>query len=178
MEEPIPVFRGLGYPPTPAPIPPQPSRRAQVIGILHLIFAVIYLSCGGIALLGLFLAPAIGSELAPTTVTLDSINSAVNTLISAALLFAGIMLLRRRAIGRQVTIVAAIVHAVLLLGLAVPSAIVATSDTSLSPQNAAERAGFMLGGVMGVCAALIVRMVYPVVAAVILWRKPEELELS
>jgi len=177
MEEPIPVFRGLGYPPPPVPPPPPAGRRAQVIGILHIIFAVLYLSCGGVGLLGLILASSLGTGIDAMAVALDSTNSAINILTFGALLFAGMMLLRRRAIGRRVTLVVAIVQAVLLLGLAVPSVMVSLSDTSLAPQDEAGQAGFMIGGVFGVCAALLVRMAYPIVAAIILWRKPEELGL-
>lgn len=108
----------------------------------------------------------------------DAYNAlCVNGLTFVILLVAGILLLRKRSLGRTLTLVAGIAIPILALvyGLAVMVLFTAV-DVPSRYRQALEQ--MRLVTLAGACLGTVVRMAYPIVAAIVIGRQPEELGLS
>ena len=179
MEQPpIPAYPGPAYPP--GPPPPRIHPRVQTIGILNIIFGVLSLGCatiGGISLaaFGEQTRDIFGTDL---PVYFDAYNAlCVNGLTFVILLAGGILLLRRRSLGRTLTLVAGIAIPIMALLYGVAVVVLFTAvDVPSRYRQALEQ--MRLATLAGACLGTVLRMAYPIVAAIIIGRKPEELGLS
>lgn len=177
-QQPPPTYPSYPY----APPPPLPTTnpRVRTIGILNIVFAILHLGCSGIGGISLLTASeqarqVFGSDL---PIYADGFNVlCVNGLAFALLLLAGIFLLQKRKVGRTLTLVAAIAIPVLALAYGIAVVILFTAvDVPTRYRQALEQMRVATLG--GACVGTVIRMIYPIVAAAVLGRKPEELGLS
>jgi len=141
-----------------------PSRRPLVIGILHLVFAAIYLILAVNATNALDDVNQLPSSLRGTFRTAGIIDILADGVVCLGLLAAGVFLIQRRELGHRLTRIVA--------GIAIVS-IVVLAIFILTAVSGADGA-FLIGGVIGIA----LRFAYPIIAARLLGPEPGALGLT
>ena len=145
---------------------PQPrSRKIMILGILHLVFAAIYLFLAINAANNMenFLSQ-VSSSYRSSVRTANFLDIAIDGIGFVGLLIAGIMLLQKRATGRTFT---------RTLALILTAAIVIILAYTLIAFGSDVGTNFITLGL-----GLLVRFAYPLIAARLLAPSPEELGLT
>lgn len=170
----------LDTPPPPPPVPPpRRSHAATTIGVLHIVFASLFLLCWPLAIVGQFISPPDdGTPLSdvlsrPEVRYGQAASLAVAWLVAVPMLIAGIGLVRRRVWGRTLAVVVAwsgiAVQAISFVFLLV-AAIMPLFGIAVEIDNPdiwLGAFGFTIGAVVGGCGSAI----YDVVVLAIMSRQ-------
>jgi len=149
------------------------SRRTRVIGILNIVFSVIYLGCLG---LGIASAPELvekGQQLFQSNVVVveSVIGILVNGVSFLGLLFSGINLLQGRTLGRSLTFMTALLVIVFVV-------LDGCLGFWMIGELASRRVGVYTDSIIGGMFGVFLRAVYPCIAALVLLPSPNQLKLT
>lgn len=150
--------------------PSRKDARVLVVGILNIVFSIVYLGCFA---LGFAVVPTVvetARQAVGDIAVLESIAGvATNGLIFLGLLSSGILLLRGSALGRSLTRLTALVA---ILFLVFDGCVTLSIMGRLSGYSEAT-----LGIIFGL-GGVLVRVAYPLVAAAVLSSSPQDLGLQ
>jgi hypothetical protein len=154
-------------PPPPLTLPPPRSAAATTIGVLHIVFASLFLLCWPLAIIGQFVSPPNdGTPLSdvlsrPEVRYGQAASLGVAWLVAVPMLIAGIGLVRRRGWGRTLAVVVAwtgiAVQAISFVFLFV-AAIMPLFGIAVeidNPDTWLGAFGFTIGAVVGGCGSAI-----------------------
>ncbi|MDE3091782.1 MAG: hypothetical protein KGJ80_20610 [Chloroflexota bacterium] len=155
----------------PMEAPARKDPRILIVGILNIVFSVIYLGCFALAIAVVpSLVETSRRVLGNDIVVLESVAGViVNALIFLGLLFSGILLLRGSVWGRSLTLLSALVAIIFL----VFDGCLSLSVLGQFAGNPAAAAGFVFG-----FGGLLLRVAYPIVAAAVLFPSSRALGLK
>jgi len=168
MEQPGPYPSYPGQ--APYTLPPRQDQRPRVLGILNIVFGVIYVGCAGFGTLTLLSRAGqqlMRYRLAAAEGILTALYNGVTFLL---LLIGGILLLQRFAAGRALTFISGAMAAIYLV---VDIALTVAFLRSGLPGGTAAT------GLLGASAFLgiPIRAAYPIVSALVLISRPENMDL-
>ena len=150
-----------------------PSRkdgRVQTIGILNIIFSIVYLGCFALSFAVIPTVLETARRSVGNIVVLETIvGITVNGLIFLGLLPSGILLLRSKSLGRSLTRLAALVAIIFLV-----------FDGCVTLSVMGQLSGYpgaATGLIVGL-GGLLVKVAYPIVAAAVLSPSPQDLGLQ